>query len=477
MMDSVGVKVGPSFTKMDQKEFRIARCPWTMPSRSRPWISRATSLATTTTRTTSASSRATSPPDDPVGGDRIRGSRRDLVGPRSDLPGPGQAGGPGSKAGTFPVDDPAYALSLMKAGPCWWSVFIGAALVACGGLCINGKGALLPGRSSRRAPLIPVTLRASRPQAALYSSARGVLRRRIFPGGIRWAGYRIPARGLDAGVLLTAIIIFFLAGGFDGCCSCGRCCRAGSTILSGIGDYKVVSTAEREDEYRARIADLNAAGTQATNDRGRRAATSRRKSWEQRTAIAPSGFGATNFDDGHRPPIRGRICARCHEHPVRYGDAQEAEFRDRAEMSRWSSKRNRSSEVRAQLISSHGSSKGYLGFVSAGGTFGAPGAGVMKHSAIPRLFAKCNGRAMSLSPWWKRLLIPRFPSTNRRPSPRIISASPPSTSGRLAGESLRGVPSTVSALSATATRTVRWRAKGGPGRARCRRAADTGSSG
>ena len=50
--------------------------------------------------------------------------------------------------------------------------------------------------------------------------------------------------------------------------------------------------------------------------------------------------------------------------------------------------------------------------------------------------------------------MPQIPLYQSQTLPQGIISASPSTSGRLAGESLRGVASTVSALSATATRAV-----------------------
>ena len=68
-----------------------------------------------------------------------------------------------------------------------------------------------------------------------------------------------------------------------------------STIISGIGDYKSYRSAASEDEYRARIADLNAANTerQTTVAVGQQQRRAGEVLGEQRAAIAQSGFGAT----------------------------------------------------------------------------------------------------------------------------------------------------------------------------------------
>lgn len=93
-----------------------------------------------------------------------------------------------AQRGTFPVDDPAYALSLMKAGPCW-SVFVGGRVVACGGLCVQWEErAVAWAIISHGAPLIPVT------RSVLHVLGQRGIPRRVecfvdvsFQEGIRWA--------------------------------------------------------------------------------------------------------------------------------------------------------------------------------------------------------------------------------------------------------------------------------------------------
>jgi len=177
-----------------------------------------------------------------------------------------------------------------------------------------------------------------------------------------------------------------------------------STIISGIGDYKSYRSAASEDEYRARIADLNAANTerQTTAAVGQQQRRAGEVLGEQRAAIAQSGFGATGTmtDIARQSGTESALDAM----NIRYeGTLKKQNFETEAEMSRWSSKRNRSASkfaLGSSLLMAP--AKGYLGFVSAGGTFGAPGAGVMKHSAIPKGFASANEASNVLSPWWKR---------------------------------------------------------------------------
>lgn len=93
-----------------------------------------------------------------------------------------------AQRGTFPAGDPAYALSLIKAGPCW-SVFVGGRVVACGGLCAQWEGrAVAWAIISEGAPLVAVT------RSAIHVLGLPGIPRRVecfvdvsFQEGIRWA--------------------------------------------------------------------------------------------------------------------------------------------------------------------------------------------------------------------------------------------------------------------------------------------------
>lgn len=93
-----------------------------------------------------------------------------------------------AQRGTFPAGDPAYALSLIKAGPCW-SVFVGDSVVACGGLCIQWEGrGVAWAIISKGAPLVPVT------RSVLHVLNQHGIPRRVecfvdvsFREGVRWA--------------------------------------------------------------------------------------------------------------------------------------------------------------------------------------------------------------------------------------------------------------------------------------------------
>lgn len=93
-----------------------------------------------------------------------------------------------AQRGTFPVGDPAYALSLIKAGPCW-SVFVGGRVVACGGLCIQWEGrGVAWAIISEGAPLVAVT------KSVIHVLGLPGIPRRVecfvdvsFQEGIRWA--------------------------------------------------------------------------------------------------------------------------------------------------------------------------------------------------------------------------------------------------------------------------------------------------
>jgi hypothetical protein len=179
---------------------------------------------------------------------------------------------------------------------------------------------------------------------------------------------------------------------------------AGSSILDGVGEYKQYRAAAREDEYRAKVADANAVTTErqttaAVGQQQRRAAETL---GEQRASIAQSGFGSTGtMTDIARESGTASVLDAMN---IRYeGNIKKQNFETEAEMSRWSAKQNRTAGKFA-LGSSMllAPAKGYLGYASAGGTFGAKGAGVMKSSAIPKGLASANEAQNILNPpWWK----------------------------------------------------------------------------
>lgn len=181
--------------------------------------------------------------------------------------------------------------------------------------------------------------------------------------------------------------------------------EAASSILSGIGEYKQYRAAAREDEYRAAVADANAANvegqtTAAVGQQQRRAAD---VLGEQRASIAQSGFGSigTMADVARASGTESTLDAM----NIRYeGNIKKQNFETEAEMARWSAKQNRAAgkaAIGSMMLMAP--AKAYLGYVSAGGTFGSPGAGVMKYSAIPKASASAETASSTLnSPWWKR---------------------------------------------------------------------------
>ena len=183
--------------------------------------------------------------------------------------------------------------------------------------------------------------------------------------------------------------------------------EAGSTILSGIGEYKQYRNAAREDKYRADVADVNAANTerQTTAAVGQQQQRAGELLGEQRAAIAQSGFGSTGtmVDIARQSGAGAELDAM----NIRYeGNIKKQNFETEAEMARWSAKRNRSAAnfaLGSSLLMAP--AKGYLGYVTAGGTFGAKGAGVMKSSAIPKAFASADAANRVIDPpWYARML-------------------------------------------------------------------------
>lgn len=183
--------------------------------------------------------------------------------------------------------------------------------------------------------------------------------------------------------------------------------EAGASILSGIGEYKQYRAAAKEDEYRAKVADVNAAVTeqQTTAAVGQQQQRAADVLGEQRASIAQSGFGSTGtMADIARESGAGAVLDAMN---IRYeGNIKKSNFETEAAMSRWSAKQNRSAG-RFALGSSllMAPAKGYLGYVSAGGTFGAKGAGVMKSSVIPKAFASADAANRVIDPpWYARML-------------------------------------------------------------------------
>ena len=163
--------------------------------------------------------------------------------------------------------------------------------------------------------------------------------------------------------------------------------QGGSALLEGFGQYKQFRSAAEEAEYRARIADANAAAVaQQTSGAVRRV---EREAGQvlgaQRAAIAQSGFGASGTMLG--VARESGTAAALDAMNTRYeGSLREQSLRSEAEMSRWSAEQNRSaSRMALGSAAILAPAKAYLGFSMAGGKLSAPGSAVARHSVIPGL--------------------------------------------------------------------------------------------
>lgn len=178
---------------------------------------------------------------------------------------------------------------------------------------------------------------------------------------------------------------------------------AGSTILGAMGEAKTLEAQAAQADYRARLAERNAGIVeQQTNARiGQQQRQAGQVLGEQRAAIAQSGFGAsgTMLDIARQSGTQSVLDALS----LRYeGDVKKTELQAEGEMARWESKQARKAAKQtigtAMLMAP---AQGYLGYASAGGTFGTRGAGVMRSSAIPGAFKGAKEAESVLNPWWK----------------------------------------------------------------------------
>lgn len=179
---------------------------------------------------------------------------------------------------------------------------------------------------------------------------------------------------------------------------------AGSTILNAFGEAKTLEAQAQQADYRAKLAERNAGivEQQTTARVGQQQRQAGEVLGEQRAAIAQSGFGSsgTMLDIASQSGTNAILDALS----LRYeGNLKKTDLQSEAEMARWEAKQARSAKRStigtAALMAP---AQAYLGYASAGGTFGAKGAGVMRSSAIPGAFKSADEANAVLTPWYKR---------------------------------------------------------------------------
>lgn len=176
---------------------------------------------------------------------------------------------------------------------------------------------------------------------------------------------------------------------------------AGSTILGAVGEAKTLEAQAAQADYRAKLAERNMGivEQQTTARVGQQQRQAGQILGEQRAAIAQSGFGSsgTMLDIASQSGTQSILDALS----LRYeGNLKKVELASEAEMARWEATQARNAKARtigtAMLLAP---AQAYLGYTSAGGTFGTRGAGVMRSSAIPTAEANARAASRALNPW------------------------------------------------------------------------------